>query len=121
MSKIKVDDRVIAIENGEIKKAIVKGVYDNIVVIDFGEGYLDKRRINDLALEPVQKSQEVPEKPTEPVEKSEIAITQRDFENASNYIINDLLVFIGDEKAELLSRFSAILSNQLFSASPKND
>ena len=77
MSKVKVGDRVIVIDNNELKKATVKNIYVNVAIIEYDDGYLDKKRIDDLAPEPVQ---EIPEeKPTEPVEKSEVTITRDEY------------------------------------------
>ena len=120
MRRIKPGDRVVTVVNGQVEKVIVKDVLGDIAIVDFGEGYLGKKFLHDLAIEPTPEPVE-PEKPTEPVEKSGITITPRDFENISSFIIDNLLIFIGEEKAELLGRFSAMLSQQMFYNASKND
>lgn len=114
MSNIKVDDRVITIENGEIKKATVKLVYDNVAVVDFGEGYRDKRRLYDLALDPVR---EIPEeKPIESIRQSKITITFDEFNDKVQDSINELTdnFKLDGATSMLFNAFSGHLASRLF-------
>lgn len=81
--KYNVGDRVVVIEDSEIRKGTVSVVVDNspIVVVRFDDGDVEKRHVCHLAIMP--KTEPQPEEKTEPtpkpIEKPEITITPGEF------------------------------------------
>ena len=81
--KYNVGDRVVVIEDSEIRKGTISVVVDNspIVVVRFDDGNVEKRHVCHLAVMP--KTEPQPEEKTEATPKlpfkSEITITQNEF------------------------------------------
>ena len=85
MSKFKPGLRVCVIDadTSELRKGVIKSIcYElEIAIVKFDDDNVEKVRFDCLGIEPETKVQE--EKPTEPVEKSEITITPEAFRNVS--------------------------------------
>lgn len=81
MSKFKPGFRVVVIDGDthEIRKGVINATYEEveIAIVKFDDGNVEKVGFDYLGIEPETKVQE--EKPTEPVEKSEITITPEEF------------------------------------------
>lgn len=80
MGKIKEGARVVVVEeNNEIKRGVVRDVFDELAtaIVDLDDGSVEKVSFYRMGIEPETKATE--EKPTEPVEKSEVTITPADF------------------------------------------
>lgn len=115
--KYNVGDRVVVIEDSEIRKGTISVVVDNspIVVVRFDNGDVEKCHVCHLAIMPKTESQ--PEEKTEPTPKSteqpEITITPNEFRDISV----EVAIKLGGDKPMLTMAFvaySAMLSKALF-------
>ncbi len=90
MSKIKEGMNVIFIKNSSIVKGVAETVYDSIdlAIVALDDGTRVKRNLFDLVID--EKKTEEPEKPKEPVEKSEITITTDEFRKKASTLIAKL-------------------------------
>lgn len=124
-----IDDRVVTIKNGKLRKGIIRKIYADIptpiLIVEFDDGEIEKVYPGDVAIEPKTERQEdepVKEETKEkkPVEKSEITITPGEFEN----IAVDMVVEFAKDKFMLalaLSAFCEELHKKLFSNEAEND
>ena len=88
MPKFNVDDKIIVIENGKIRKGTIARIFDevtpNMALVAFDDlGDFEKVSVERIALEPIasgSEKDEYPEEENEPVEKSKITITPEEFE-----------------------------------------
>lgn len=89
MSKFTVGTRVgvIDADTNEIRKGVINAVYPDIeiAIVNFDDGNVEKVSFDYLGIEPDNKAQE--EKPTEPVEKSEITITPGEFKKIASKVV----------------------------------
>lgn len=89
MSKFKPGFRVVVIDGDthEIRKGVINATYEEveIAIVKFDDGNVEKVGFDYLSIEPETKVQE--EKPTEPVEKSEITITPGEFRKLCTRVI----------------------------------
>lgn len=91
MCKFKPGVRVIVIdEDHEIRRGVINAVYPDIklTIVKFDDGNVEKVGFNYLGIEPDNKVQE--EKPTEPVEKSEITITPAEFKKIGTKVMTEI-------------------------------
>ena len=127
--KISIGDRLVMIENHEIRRGTILNMYVDIptpiLVVEFDDGAIEKVYPKDVALEPkaeVKENQEVKEevKEKKPVEKSEITITPEEFENIA---LNAVVEFAKGESIVglMLSVFCADLHTALFAYEEEND
>lgn len=94
--KMSVGDRVVMIENHELRRGVIRKIYDDIptpvLMVEFDDGEIEKVYPGDVAIEPkaeVKEDQEVKEE-KKPIEKSEITITPDEFmEIASNVVAKE--------------------------------
>ena len=126
---INVDDRVVTIKNGKLRKGIIRKIYADIptpiLIVEFDDGEIEKVYPGDVAIEPKTERQEdepVKEETKEkkPIEKSEITITPEEFEN----IAVDMVVEFAKDKFMLalaLSAFCEELHKKLFVNEGEND
>ena len=124
--KMSIGDRVVMIENHEIRRGTILNMYVDIptpiLVVEFDDGAIEKVYPKDVALEPkteAKEDQEVKEE-KKPVEKSEITITPEEFEN----ITVDMVVAFAKDNfilALTLSAFCEKLHKKLFSNEAEND
>lgn len=126
---LNVDDRVVTIKNGNLRKGIIRRIYADIptpiLIVEFDDGEIEKVYPGDVAIEPKTERQEdepVKEETKEkkPVEKSEITITPEEFEN----IAVDMVVEFAKDKFMLalaLSAFCEELHKKLFVNEGEND
>ena len=124
--KMSVGDRVVMIENHELRRGVIRNIYTDIptpiLVVEFDDGEIEKVYPGDVALEPkveVKEDQEVKEE-KKPVEKSEITITPGEFEE----IAVDTVVEFAKDKFMLalaLSAFCETLHKKLFTNEGEND
>jgi len=123
MSKFNIGDRVITVENGEIRRGVVRNVFDFLamVVVEFDDGSIEKVRSEWMAFEP--KTEVKPEveakEEKKPIEKSEITITPDEF--------RDLAVRMAYAESGgslglsfAFTRFAAHLHDALFMAEADN-
>lgn len=92
-NKFNPDTRVDVIENGEVRKGIIKKVYNEfeIAIVEFEDGNVEKVHFSKLGLLQEEKVQDNRD-PKEPVEKSEITITPDEFrEIASNLVAKEVM------------------------------
>ena len=92
MSKFKTGMRVVVIdENNEVRKGVINTVYEDmeIAIVKFDDGNVEKVHFSYLGIEPETKAQE--EKPTEPVEKSEITITPDEFKKIGTKVMTEII------------------------------
>ena len=127
--KMSIGDRVVMIENHEIRRGTILNMYVDIptpiLVVEFDDGAIEKVYPKDVALEPkseVKEDLEVKEevKEKKPVEKSEITITPEEFEN----IAVDTVVEVAKDNfvlAMALSAFCEKLHKKLFAIEAEND
>ena len=126
--KMSVGDRVVMIENHELRRGVIRNIYTDIptpiLVVEFDDGEIEKVYPGDVALEPkaeVKEDQEVKEEKTsKPVEKSEITITPGEFKE----IALDMVVEFAKDKLMLafaLSAFCEELHKKLFAIEGEND
>lgn len=90
MSKFNIGDRVMTIENGEIRKGVVHNVFDSVpvIIVEFEGGNIEKVAVDRLALEPkteVKPEAEAQEKKTESQDGAK-RITKTEFIDAVNYV-----------------------------------
>ena len=88
MTTFNVGDRVMTIQNSEIRKGTVKIIFENFpdqLVVEFDDGEFKKTSIDKVALEP--KSDTNDKQNAEPVEKSEITITPDEFRDVGIKVI----------------------------------
>lgn len=121
MGKFKPGVRVVVIdENHELRKGIIKEVYPEIytAIVKFDDGNVEKVGFNYLGIDPETKVQE--EKPTEPVEKSEITITPDEFRKIG---VNTMVALSKDDLVVglVLSVFMGKLHEALFCDEGEND
>lgn len=92
MSKFKPGFRVVVIDGDthEIRKGVINATYEEveIAIVKFDDGNVEKVSFDCLGIEPEPTVQE--EKPTEPVEKSEITITPDEFRNVSMNVVEEM-------------------------------
>ena len=100
---------------GEIRKGIVEAVYEamKIAIVKFDDGNVEKVPFYRLGIELESKVQE--EKPTEPVEKSEITITPDEFRDISCKVIAKEVKKMGEDGAIVTLAF-AVFSVELHKA-----
>lgn len=123
---LNVDDRVVTIKNGNLRKGIIRRIYADIptpiLIVEFDDGEIEKVYPGDVALEPkteVKEDQEVKEE-KKPAEKSEITITLEEFREIS--VKTAIKVSDGDFKLGLLlSMFSSDLAKVLFEYEGDNE
>ena len=92
MCKFKPGVRVIVIdEDHEIRRGVINAVYPDIklAIVKFDDGNVEKVGFNYLGIESDNKAQE--EKPTEPVEKSEITITPDEFKKTGTKVMSEFI------------------------------
>lgn len=99
--KFEIGDRVLTIIDSKMYKGTIKRLHLDlprpVAIIDLDDGTTGKFYITDIIPEP-KESKEVKEepekvqeeKPTEPVEKSEITITPEEFRNVSMNVVEEL-------------------------------
>lgn len=116
MSEFKPGVRVVVIDGDthKIRKGVINTVYPSIkiAIVKFDDGNVEKVDFDYLGIESETEVQE--EKPTEPVEKSEITITPNEFRKIS-------VTLIAEETKEMpiivgvaFSQFCAKLYEALF-------
>lgn len=88
INKFNPDTRVYVLENGDIRKGIIKKVYNEveISIVEFEDGNVEKVHYSKLELLPEKKVQDNQD-PKEPVEKSEITITPDEFRKIATKVI----------------------------------
>lgn len=86
MSKFEKGTTVLHIVNNRLKRGTILSIYDtlNVAVVSFEDGSTEKVKLSDLAISYEEKRRQEPEKireekPSNPVEKSEITITPVEF------------------------------------------
>lgn len=118
--KMSIGDRVVMIENHELRRGVIRKIYDDIptpvLMVEFDDGEIEKVYPGDVALEPKAEVKE--EK--KPVEKSEITITPEEFREISidtvmKFTNNDTIVGL------TLTMFCADLHQALFENEGEND
>lgn len=81
--------RVVVIDEDthEVRKGVINASYEGVevAIVKFDDGNVEKVGFDYLGIEPETKVQE--EKPTEPVEKSEITITPGEFRKLCTRVI----------------------------------
>ena len=99
MSKFKPGFRVVVIDGDthEIRKGVIKATYEEveIAIVKFDDGNVEKVGFDYLGIEPETKVQE--EKPTEPVEKSEITITPDEFKKIASKVVMENVKKMGED------------------------
>ena len=95
MSKLTMGCKVFVInDNHTIRKGTLKGIYDSvgIAVVDFddNEGTFEKVKLDKIGIVEETEAPTEKERPSAPVEKSEITITQIEFMNTTSKIIADI-------------------------------
>lgn len=120
--KYNVGDRVVVIENSEIRKGTISVVIDNspVVIVRFDDGEAKKCQVSDLAIMP--KTEPQPEEKTGPTPKpsfkSEITITSDEFSRRAVDAIRDTTAGLNDEALGVmrlsLTIFTAALHKKLF-------
>lgn len=92
--KIGIGDRVITIENREIRRGLVKRIFDEdipypIIIVEFDDGEIKKCFLDKIVLESeIKNAAEEEEKPiNEPIEKSEVTIAPAEFKKMVGEII----------------------------------
>lgn len=89
MSKFKVGTRVAVIDKDthEIRKGVINASYEGVevAIVTFDDGNVEKVGFDYLGIESETKVHE--EKPTEPVEKSEITITPDEFKKIATDVV----------------------------------
>ena len=124
--KMSIGDRVVMIENHEIRRGTILNMYVDIptpiLVVEFDDGAIEKVYPKDVALEPkaeVKEDQEVKEE-TKPVEKSEITITPEEF---SKIAVDTIIKFTKDDPivSLALTVFISELHMALFVDEDEND
>ena len=124
--KMSIGDRVVMIENHEIRRGTILNMYVDIptpiLVVEFDDGAIEKVYPKDVALEPkaeVKEDQEVKEE-TKPVEKSEITITPEEF---SKIAVDTIIKFTKDDPivSLALTVFISELHIALFVDEDEND
>lgn len=126
MSKLTMDCKVFVInDNHTIRKGTLKGIYDSvgIAVVDFddNEGTFEKVKLDKIG---IVEETEVPtekERPSAPVEKSEITITPEEFRDKAIDIIFKVTDGRHSLVADVLTCGFAKLSNALFIEDPENE
>lgn len=98
MSKFKPGFRVVVIDGDtrEIRKGVINATYEEveIAIVKFDDGNVEKVGFDYLGIEPETKVQE--EKPTEPVEKSEITITPDEFKKIATKVVVENIKKMGE-------------------------
>lgn len=91
--KINEGDRVGVLLNGEIKKGVVKSVYNDLdyAVVKFEDG-VSKVMLHNIGLLPEEKDRD----PKEPVMRSEITITRGEFRDIAVKVISNEAKKIGN-------------------------
>lgn len=124
--KMSIGDRVVMIENHELRRGVIRKIYDDIpnpvLMVEFDDGEIEKVYPGDVALEPkaeVKEDQEVKEE-KKPVEKSEITITSEEFRKIG---VKTSVEFAKDEPmvSLMLTIFCAELHRALFVNEGEND
>ena len=126
MSKFKPGLRVCVIDadTSELRKGVIKSIcYElEIAIVKFDDDNVEKVRFDCLGIEPETKVQE--EKPTEPVEKSEITITPEEFKKIASKVVMRNVEKMPDGGGLLglsFTIFSAELHRALFFDAVDND
>lgn len=122
MSKITEQARVIVIENHEIRRGTVGTLFEGLglAIVNFDDGNVEKVRLSELGIEPVAEPTEKDQEPTEPVEKSEITITPKEFRITSVDLIVEMtkdIPLVG----LALTAFASELHKKLFRNVVDND
>ena len=88
MRKFNIGDKVIVIENGQIKNGVIKSIYDelSLLLVAFEDGDVKKCHYNEVAPAPVETSKNEPEK------NPEITISENEFRDIGLNLITDLTV-----------------------------
>ena len=127
--KMSIGDRVVMIENHEIRRGTILNMYVDIptpiLVVEFDDGAIEKVYPKDVALEPKAERQEdetVKEevKEKKPAEKSEITITPGEF---SKIAVDTIIKFTKDDPivSLALTVFISELHIALFVDEDEND
>ena len=126
MSKFEKGVRVVVIDadTREIRKGVINASYEDleIAIVKFDDGNVEKVAFNYLGIEPETKVQE--EKPTEPVEKSEITITPDEFKKIASKVVMRNVEKMGEGGGLIglsFTIFSAELHRALFFDAVDND
>ncbi len=88
MSKFKVGVKVVTIESGKVRNGVIEKTFDNIniALVKFENGDIEKVHMSRLGIVE-QEEKPVEEKPSKPVEKSEITITPDEFKKTASKVI----------------------------------
>ena len=126
MSKFKEGTRVLAIVDSEMKRGVISSFYDvlGVAVVQFDDNSVGKVKISDLAISHEEERRQEPEKPTEPVEKSEITITPDEFKKIASKVVMKNVKQMGEGGGLLgltFTIFVAELHRALFFDAVDND
>ena len=108
MSKFEIDQKVYVVKNGVLKPGTIHAVYDSLgyAVVRYDGGELQKVMFERIAVMPEEKETE---KPSEPVEKSEITITPNEFMEIGARISAEI-ANESDGGLELMGIFARVLA-----------
>lgn len=125
MSEFKEGTRVLAIENSKMKRGVISSLYDvlGVAVVQFDDDSVGKVKVSDLVIDQ-EATKEEPEKPTEPVEKSEITITPDEFKKIASKVVMKNVKKMGEGGGLLVLTFTifvAELHGALFFDAVDND
>lgn len=126
MSKLTMGCKVFVInDNHTVRKGTLKGIYDSvgIAVVDFddNEGTFEKVKLDKIGIVEETEAPTEKERPSAPVEKSEITITSEDFRATIAKIIAEESKTCHPAVAMTLTIGFVKLHKALFTEDPENE
>ena len=122
MSRFEIDQKVYVVENGVLKPGTIHTVYESLgyALVRFDNDELQKVMFERIAVMPEEKETE---KPSEPVLKSEITITQNEFMEIGSRISAEIAYEsdVGFEMMGIFARLLAMMHIALFVEGPDDD
>lgn len=108
MSKFEIDQKVYVVDNGVLKPGTIHAVYDTLeyAVVRYDDGEMQKVMFEHIA---VMQEEKETEKPSEPVLKSEITITQNEFMEIGSRVLAET-AYESDGGFELMGIFARLLA-----------
>lgn len=102
MSRITEGTRVVVIENGELKRGVVKNTYDfsDTVIVQFDDGTTKKENAWDVAIESVAEPTENVQEPNNDRVEGAKVITKKEYMDALNFVTSPEGM-LGDKVGEI--------------------
>lgn len=122
MSKFEIDQKVLVVEDNELKPGTIRSLYETlgIAIVDFGEAEYKKVKIDNIAIE---HESEKDAESNEPIERAEITITPNEFKEIASKVASEVMLTM-NKPIEVIGDYAVIVAKlqlALFVEDPNDD